>query len=666
MGGFEAGRDSPVPEVKAKTSSSYGTMGGFERGRDSIGIMTRNKQDNKQDNEEDDNSFISNVTNSAKALLTMLGKASISTSPLVSFATSVAGAVSPGPAATTQIETPVVTEEVKKQFKLGTGDFEFAKPINDAVRDRMRNKGVLVADASKDAGMMSRIYDAQRMLDANKPKGAGTVANQLNAFRRIERENSKSVWQPVHDQYYQTEASDFMRPLMRPNPKQANEYMGLPSLYKPRTRTEFNSDLDFQKALKEINIKHGVQEEDIYKIMLHESGFVPTAINANYTNSKGKAVKGTGAVGLFQFLPKTLKTKNNFNKSKFSPKDIQNMSPANQLRLYSDYLTSWNYKPGDSIALMQAAPARRDRKGNTEIYTREDSPLVFAQNPGWINAEGLITANSINAYYGLATTDLVTPLATLLENWEANIEKIQEILEVTVDGYMGPNTVKAIRKTGYKADIKGPIYALRQKLALETNKDKRRAIIEKIQKILDVKDVKVDGIIGPKTITALKNHGEIYIDPAAAQIAVGISSLLKKPEYVISSATSFLVKPDAEKNIVALLDGPLKTLQEKFGKNLVINDALPKVGTDREVDTPTSRHFHGDAVDISTSGMSNAERLKLVDDALASGFKGFGFGPTILHVDLGKRRAWDYKNEYYGGKKVGKGSDLFLKVREYK
>ena len=342
------------------------------------------------------------------------------------------------------------------------------------------------------------------------------------------------------------------------------------------------------------------------------------------------------------------------------------MSPANQLRLYSDYLTSWNYKPGDSIALMQAAPARRDRKGNTEIYTREDSPLVFAQNPGWINAEGLITANSINAYYGLATTDLVTPLATLLENWEANIEKIQEILEVTVDGYMGPNTVKAIRTTGYTANIKGPIYALRQKLALETNKDKRRAIIEKIQKILDVKDVKVDGIIGPKTITALKNHGEIYIDPAAAQIAVGISSLLKKPEYVISSATSFLVKPDAEKNIVALLDGPLKTLQEKFGKNLVINDALPKVGTDREVDTPTSRHFHGDAVDISTSGMSNAERLKLVDDALASGFKGFGFGPTILHVDLGKRRAWDYGNEYYGGKKVGKGSDLFLKVREYK
>jgi hypothetical protein len=201
MGGFEAGRDSPVPEVKAKTSPSYSTMGGFERGRDSKGIMTPKKQDKRQDNEEEDNnSFISNVTNSAKALLTMLGRASTSASPLVSLATSVAGAISPGQA-TTQIETPVVTEkEVKPdQFKLGTGDFKFTTSP--------------VAVASKDAGMMSKTYDPRRMMGVNEPQGAGTVADQLNAFRRIERTNSKSVWGPVHNQYYQ----------------QANEYMGTPT-----------------------------------------------------------------------------------------------------------------------------------------------------------------------------------------------------------------------------------------------------------------------------------------------------------------------------------------------------------------------------------------------------------------------------------------------------
>ena len=65
------------------------------------------------------------------------------------------------------------------------------------------------------------------------------------------------------------------------------------------------------------------------------------------------------AVGLFQFLPEVLKDRHESRSTVFpdvSPIEVQTMTPAEQLDLYSNYLDSWNYTPGTSLGMMQAAP----------------------------------------------------------------------------------------------------------------------------------------------------------------------------------------------------------------------------------------------------------------------------------------------------------------------
>jgi uncharacterized protein YcbK (DUF882 family) len=103
----------------------------------------------------------------------------------------------------------------------------------------------------------------------------------------------------------------------------------------------------------------------------------------------------------------------------------------------------------------------------------------------------------------------------------------------------------------------------------------------------------------------------------------------------------------------ALLAGPFRCLQQGFGRSITINDGIAKAGTSRETQTPNSRHFHGDALDLSTRGMSDADQIRLFNQARQCGFRGFGFGATILHVDLGSSRGWSYNNSTYGGQSVG-------------
>ena len=89
-----------------------------------------------------------------------------------------------------------------------------------------------------------------------------------------------------------------------------------------------------------------------------------------------------------------------------------------------------------------------------------------------------------------------------------------------------------------------------------------------------------------------------------------------------------------------------------FGGTIMVNDAIAKQGTSRERDTQRSQHFQGTALDLSTAGMDNATQLRLYNAAISAGFKGFGFGAGILHVDTGQRRHWAYGNSTYGGVKV--------------
>lgn len=116
---------------------------------------------------------------------------------------------------------------------------------------------------------------------------------------------------------------------------------------------------------------------------------------------------------------------------------------------------------------------------------------------------------------------------------------------------------------------------------------------------------------------------------------------------------SHMVKPGAAERMQETLD-IFKRVEDEFGRPLVINDAIAKAGTSRETETPGSRHFHGDALDVSLAGMSDADKIRLYQIARRNGFTGFGFGNNILHMD---RRpspmAWSYGNTTFGGRSVG-------------
>jgi hypothetical protein len=116
---------------------------------------------------------------------------------------------------------------------------------------------------------------------------------------------------------------------------------------------------------------------------------------------------------------------------------------------------------------------------------------------------------------------------------------------------------------------------------------------------------------------------------------------------------SHMVRDGAVERMQETLEGPFATLQENYGEPLVINDAIAKDGTSREQNTPGSRHFFGDALDVSIAGMSNADQIRLYEEAKKAGFTGFGFGNNILHMDRGQPRGWDYGNSTYGGQSTG-------------
>lgn len=92
------------------------------------------------------------------------------------------------------------------------------------------------------------------------------------------------------------------------------------------------------------------------------------------------------------------------------------------------------------------------------------------------------------------------------------------------------------------------------------------------------------------------------------------------------------------KRMVAALDFPVR-----------VNDAIAKAGTSRERQTPGSQHFHGTALDLSIAGLSQEQVKKLLVAAKSVGFTGFGFGDSILHVDSGPKRTWDYGNRDFAG-----------------
>lgn len=106
--------------------------------------------------------------------------------------------------------------------------------------------------------------------------------------------------------------------------------------------------------------------------------------------------------------------------------------------------------------------------------------------------------------------------------------------------------------------------------------------------------------------------------------------------------------------LALLLKENYKPMQQLYGEKLFINDALPLRTTQRKLPSRggTSQHWKGKAIDINVRGMSDADKTKLIKAAQQAGFKGFGFGYTILHLDIGPKRTWAYQNSTFAGRSV--------------
>jgi hypothetical protein len=82
----------------------------------------------------------------------------------------------------------------------------------------------------------------------------------------------------------------------------------------------------------------------------------------------------------------------------YSTDQIYNMKPADQLRVYGEYMDFHNFNTNNSFGVLQAAPSYAGRSGNSVIYP-VGSP-AWQQNPGWRSAGGgPITVDSVNNYY---------------------------------------------------------------------------------------------------------------------------------------------------------------------------------------------------------------------------------------------------------------------------
>jgi hypothetical protein len=119
--------------------------------------------------------------------------------------------------------------------------------------------------------------------------------------------------------------------------------------------------------------------------------------------------------------------------------------------------------------------------------------------------------------------------------------------------------------------------------------------------------------------------------------------------FTFDGSQSTMCSADAEQNMQNDTLPRHARLEAACGFSIRINDAIAKSGTSRETRTPGSKHFNGLALDLSTRGLSDAQKLTIVEKAMELGYSGFGFGNTIIHLDTGVRRHWSYGNSRFGG-----------------
>lgn len=228
-----------------------------------------------------------------------------------------------------------------------------------------------------------------------------------------------------------------------------------------------------------------------------------------------------------------------------------------------------------------------------------------------------------------------------------------QALKRFIDTDFGGSVIRALQQTNlseFSKDARG------QDIAKFALKEGRKNLPDIQQRIRTDKFLKQrrDAIT---TLTGAEGNVEVEGgtggDTLLRERLQGISfSETNNPLIGSLKGASRLVVGDAPTVLEELVSGPLAKAQSIFGRDITVNDAIAKAGTSREKNTPNSRHFHGDAVDISTRGMSDNDKLELVSALQEAGFTGLGLGKNIIHADLGRRRAWAYGNDTFGGRSV--------------
>ena len=316
---------------------------------------------------------------------------------------------------------------------------------------------------------------------------------------------------------------------------------------------------------------------------------------------------------------------------------------------------------GNEILQNQGAVAiAREALDMSLLVSEEYTTISDAELKAYVEAQGPLTENADNAVE--AVDQAAVAMRAIYDNLTPGFEIGGRAIRLFGDMIVGTRDamVEVLTLAGaFDKSNEGFDIDLDSFTEDATNRESQATPVRSISKAQVRKIFEAYEVIhtpqagdSPEMFTPAQNNA-FKIDEFAFNEggAYGISITGMNPIFT-SEGGSTMLRDGATENIQRVLRGPFAKMQEYYGGAIPINDALAKKGSSRETETQNSQHFFGNALDLSLTGLSDAQRAKLVHSAYKAGFTGFGFGKNILHVDVGDRRAWDYGNALYAGVKV--------------
>lgn len=207
--------------------------------------------------------------------------------------------------------------------------------------------------------------------------------------------------------------------------------------------------------------------------------------------------------------------------------------------------------------------------------------------------------------------------------------------------------------TGDPAKDAAKMWALQlsPSLAKKINYDDPNAVISKTDQASTIEAKNGLVTVGSAGAGSLPGGEEYLSDTPTATPLPSENYDYKLVDLPENRDPSHMTDSDAEEKMKANLPY-LENTAKLLGKTIKVRDAVAQKGTSRETETPGSQHFHGNAFDIDTTGLTNEEKRNLLTYLKSQGFTGFGLGLNTLHADRGKSRAWNYGNDTWAGMKI--------------